>query len=162
MFNNSNKKRLNLEEIAIIKRAISEIEKEDVLPNKIYDNIDKVVFYVDYNIKGTGILGYTRFNPVHYNVSISPTIYKNLIAVDNNNIPNNEIALSTIVHELTHVCQIDSLGILFGALNLPIIRNFTTEKWANENTDIAVEYFSMLNDRLRKRFLAGEKSTILN
>jgi len=152
----SNIKRLTQEEFNIIRKAIDKIESANVLPNKIFKDFLEVVFYIDYSIDGTGILGYTKFNPVDRNVFISPTIYENLISVDNNNIPNNEIALSTVVHELTHVYQMYTLGFLFGALNLPIIRDLTTEKWAGENTNVAMEYFSMVNDNLRKMFRSSQ------
>lgn len=123
-------------------------------PHKFYGEIFEefvmVEFFVDKGMLfNDGVLGATQF--FHPNrVCLSPIIVDN-IGWEASGVPNNEIAMNTVIHELTHLKQMRiAFGIVYAVLNAPWFSFFTLEKWASENGDAAQNKLSDIYDEMRR------------
>lgn len=125
----------------------------DRLPWRIYgenmSEFNTLEFYCDEGMKNSSILGYTQFFN-NNRVLLNPVICNGLTHKNNAGIPNNEIEMNTIIHELTHLRQMRFChGLLWPIINSPIIRDFTVEKWACENGSAATKILTESYDILR-------------
>lgn len=114
------------------------------LPQDFYGKrkceINKVDFFIDNNmVEIEGLKSVTQF--FHKNrVCVSPLIASSLLWEDKNGIPFNEIAMNTIIYELTHLQQMRWLGgLIFIILKIPFVSWFTLERWAVQNATKATE-----------------------
>lgn len=130
---------------------------KDKLPHEIYygygkngEILDKVSFFVDEGMKDNSVLGCISFFKPNQ-VLLSPIIVEALSWESISGIPNNESAMSTVIHELTHLDQIRWFnGILWPFLNNPLVSFWTTEKWANENGQSARKILQKQYDNMRE------------
>lgn len=141
------KKALNFNERLVIQEAVNYLKKQN-LPHRFETDLDSIKFFVTDQL-GEGVMGkadmfYT--NAIH----ISPSILENLMTYDRNKIPNNQLAMEQVVHELTHIYQFRYYRVFFWLLIIPGIRSLTVEKWANENGSKAAELLRKLYKKLRK------------
>ena len=94
-----------------------------------------------------GIMGYTKF--FGNRILLSSDIVSALKWKDTNGIPNNEMAMGIVVHELTHCNQMKWVfGLAWLILNIPII-DFFIEKWAKQNEQVATQSLLDTYDQLR-------------
>jgi len=93
-------------------------------------------FFVDNGMNyNNGVMGATYFFRPNI-VYLSPTTAKALEWKSINGIPNNEIAMRTVIHELTHLQQMRVwYGLYYLILNAPWFSWFTLEKHAYENEE---------------------------
>jgi hypothetical protein len=99
---------------------------------------EDVDFYCDKGMSvENGVLGATTF--LHKNrVLLSPLVIRIINWETTNGIPNNEVAMNTVIHELTHLQQMRKwYGLFYLLMNIPFICNFTLEKWACANGNSA-------------------------
>jgi hypothetical protein len=146
--NLDNLRKLTTEEVDYIYIGIQNLRGAD-LPYKFHLEIDEIIFLEDPGMDlKNGILGYTKFGTDR--VLLSPIIVTALKHKDINGIPNNNDAMNTVIHELTHLQQMSWLGGLCWAfLNIPIISAFTIEKWATTNGTAAADYLENLYNEMR-------------
>jgi hypothetical protein len=145
-----NLRRLTSEELDCICVGLANL-KCVKLPWGYYENIEDIVFYEDKGMTlDSGVLGHTRFGSKR--VILAPLIVDALKWKNMDGIPNNSIAMNTVVHELTHLAQMRwGYGILWAILNAPIICQYTIEKWANENGCKAEEQLQAIYNDLRSK-----------
>ena len=117
----------------------------DWTPPHVYDtHWGHYDFRIDTNMTTeNGVLGYTKL--LSNVILLSPEVTKALAWKN-----NNEIAMSTVVHELTHRAQMKwAGGVLWPLLNLPIICDLTIEDWACENGESACKFLTEAYARTR-------------
>jgi len=109
-------------------------------------------FYSDQGMTvETGIMGYTTF--FSNRILLSPIIAEQLTWTNNNGVPNNETAMNTVIHELTHRRQMRWLkGFAWLFLNIPGI-DMTIERMARENGEAAEIILEKHYDELRKALM---------
>ena len=97
-----------------------------------------------------GVMGYTSYlNPKEILLAEYLT---EQISWEVSGIPNNEIIMSIVIHELTHSNQRKWLGgLAWLILNIPGIDKFTLEKWAVENENAAFEFLANKYKVMRKQ-----------
>ena len=127
------------------------------LPHKFFISSD-VKFFVDPTIAKSSILGHTTFFKPN-RVILSPLISGGLAWTNNVGIPNNEMQMSTVIHELTHLQQFRTWKIYgWMIIHLPILNKFTVEKWANENGSAAKDFLEKkYNEQRRSQVLKNKK-----
>jgi len=136
--------------------------KDANLPYRFFQHVDSVEFFSDVTLSKSAILGHTTFLKPN-RVILSPLISKGLVWTSNLGVPNNEVAMSTVVHELTHLQQFrDWKWFGWPIIHLPFLAKYTVEKWANENGVAANNYLSrQYRSKTKKyvfeRHLNGEK-----
>ena len=83
-------------------------------------------------------------------ILLSPTVVSGLKWKDKRGIPNHEIPMGTVIHELTHRKQMSWLkGFAWLFLNIPGVDRFTIERWARQNEAAAVESLSEIYAEIR-------------
>ena len=111
--------------------------------------VQHIDFYKDKGMDGTAVLGYTTFFKPN-EILLSPLIVDGLTWTNNQGIPNNESVMSTVIHELTHLRQMQWFyGLAWMFLNIPLVASSTIEKWANDNGAAATELLSKHYDGMR-------------
>ena len=129
---------------------------ETKLPHRFFISSD-VKFFVDPTIVKSGILGHTTFFKPD-RVVLSPLISSGLAWTNNVGVPNNEMQMSTIIHELTHLQQFRTWKIYgWMIIHLPFLNKFTVEKWANENGQAAKEFLENKYNEQRRSYILKKK-----
>ena len=119
---------LSYHAIAGLHDAMLILKQSWVPPHDCVMLVGPYEFRVDPNMNtDNGVMGYTKF--------FSNTIYISRdVEVGLTWQGNNEVAMSTVIHELTHRAQMLWCGgWLWPILQFPGLRDLTLEKWANEN-----------------------------
>lgn len=148
---------LGLKERDAIDSAIK-VLNEAKLPHKFFISPD-VQFFIDPTIVKSGILGHTTFFKPN-RVILSPLISGGLAWMNDAGIPNNEMQMSTVIHELTHLQQFRTWK-LYGwmIIHLPFLNKFTVEKWANENGQAAKEFLEDRYNEQRRSYILKRRLT---
>lgn len=117
-------------------------------------DISGLSFYEDKGMTvDTGIMGYTKF--FSNKILLSPLTVKGLLWKNIYGIPNNELSVSVVAHELTHRRQMQWLyGLAWAFLNIPFIDGLMIEKWARENEAAAREQLAKIYDRFNNTQLS--------
>ncbi|MBD3406155.1 MAG: hypothetical protein GF411_08525 [Candidatus Lokiarchaeota archaeon] len=90
-----------------------------------------------------GVMGATKF--FSNRIMLSPDIVKQLCWKSVSGVPNNEVAISIIIHELTHRRQMKWMrGLAWPILNIPVLSSLTIERWARQNEKAAVDILSQI------------------
>jgi len=130
-------------------RAAVELLKKESLPNEWRADLGGMKLFRDAGMTGdNGVMGYTSYlKPKE--ILIAGYLVDQLMW--GGEVPNNEMSMSTIVHELTHTAQRGWLfGLLWLVLNIPGIDRLTLERWAVENEEVAGEVLSKRYAEMRK------------
>jgi len=133
------------------------------LPHRFFFHVDSVRLFTDTTIGQSSILGHTTFLKPN-RVILSPLISNALTWKSQLGVPNNEVAMSTIIHELTHLQQFrDWKWYGWPIIHLPFLAKYTVEKWACENGNAAKKYLerqyrSKTKKYVFKRQLNGENN----
>jgi hypothetical protein len=116
------------------------------------DVFGRIDFYCDHGMSvESGVLGATSFLNSD-RVLLSPLIVQGITWETTTGIPNNETAMNTVIHELTHLHQMRKwFGLFYLFLNAPWFSFFTLEKWANENGVFAQDRLTKLYNDMRKK-----------
>ena len=139
-----------------MKKAIS-LLKNGNFPHKFFQYVEGVEFLVDPTIVNSSILGQTSFFSPN-RVVLSPLVSKTLMWSNHFGVPNNEMAIETIVHELTHLQQIrDWKWFGWPIIHLPILNLYTVEKWAKENGIAARDYLESQYRRQTSRLVIDRR-----
>lgn len=121
------------------------------LPNDWCCNLDGMQFYSDVGMNmENGVLGYTTFlKPKRILIA---SYLADQLTWNTSGVPNNEMAMAIVAHELTHTAQRRWLhGLLWLVLNIPGIDRLTLEKWAVENQNAAQDYLAATYREMRQR-----------
>lgn len=120
------------------------------LPNDWCYDLDGLEFYSDTGMTlDNGVLGYTTFlKPKR--ILIASYLADGLTWTASG-VPNNEMAMSIVTHELTHTAQRRWMGgLVWLILNIPGIDRLTLEKWAVENEQDARDYLQHTYGEMRR------------
>jgi hypothetical protein len=143
---------LSKEEVMAIEDAVSLLRNAN-LPHGFYDRINEVEFFSDPTLKGSAILGQTTFFRSN-RVILSPTIVQGLGWKNTHGVPNNELHMSTVIHELTHLQQFrDWKWYGWIIVHLPFLDRYTVEKWANQNGEAAHDYLSNAYQEMKRKYI---------
>jgi len=148
-------KRSNLRPLDQLEReALRESLKyllETNLPHSYHKGLSGIKYYEDKGMDlENGVMGAHDY--LHPNeIYLSPYLVKDLNYRSKSGILNNETIMNTIVHELTHAEQRRWLfGFAWLILNIPIVCEFTLEKWAKENGSYAEKWLCEKYSALRQ------------
>jgi hypothetical protein len=118
-------------------------------PYKFLYPIPDYKFYTDKGMTTeTGILGYTGY--FSHKVLLAPSLMGQFVWKDMNGIPNNETAMGTVIHELTHLHQMEWLfGLAWPIMNIPGL-DMIIESQARQNGEAAIEILGNIYEERRK------------
>jgi len=147
---------LTNEENEAIYKAVEALRDAD-LPHAFYDKVENVKFYSDPTLTGSAILGQTNFFQPN-RVILSPVIVQGLTWTNNKGVPNNEIHMATVIHELTHLQQFrDWKWYGWIIVHLPFLNKYTVERWATQNGDASDKYLGDLYSSMKKEYILDQK-----
>lgn len=112
------------------------------LPHGWLSDLGGLAFYSDKGMTPeNGVMGMTSF--LRSKEVLVAEFLARQITWEASGVPNNEMAMAVVVHELTHLAQRRWLfGLAWLVLNIPGVDRLTLERWAVENQEAAQDFLA--------------------
>ena len=139
-----------VKEMEAVQKAVKILKEQTVLPRAWKSDIEDIHFYKDSGMTvDNGVMGMTSFLK-QKRILIASFLIEQL-TWESSGVPNNEMAMAIIIHELTHSDQMTWWGgLAYLILNIPGIDKLTLEKWAVENQNAAERFLQETYQEMRK------------
>ncbi len=115
--------------------GVGRVLNAGVLSHTIYREVGRVRFYVDHGMTlQNGVLGAVRwFTPLE--VRLAPIVHTELDGRwKRDRMGGIASSIGLVIHELTHIEQMTWWwGAAWPLLNMPIVCDYTLERWATQN-----------------------------